>query len=185
MRYARLAPSLVLATVLAACSSLSIDTVWDTQQDFSRLTTYDWAVKQAETGPELPYDLIDRAVRSVVDEELSEKGFQRADERPSFRVTYYVGADEVTAISDAGYYGGGWGAYWGYGWYGSDGINVSQYDESVITIDVLSSDPTVGLVWRGIARAQIEPGISADRLESGIRNAVRKIFEDFPPLVDR
>ena len=184
MRTPRLAPLLVLATTLAACSSLSIDAVWDTQHDFSRLNTYDWAVKQAETGPDLPYELIDRAVRSTVDDELSGKGFRRSDERPSFRVIYYVGTDEVVAISDAGYYGRGWGAYWGYGWYGSNGINVSQYDKSVITIDVISSDPAVGLVWRGIARAQIEPGISADSLESGIRDAVRKILEDFPPPAD-
>ena len=187
MRTARLAPSLVLATTLAACSSFSVfsvNAVWDTQHDFSRLNTYDWAVKQPETGPDLPYELIDSAVRSTVDDDLSGKGFRRSDERPSFHVIYYVGAEEVTAISDAGYYGRGWGAYWGYGWYGSNGINVSQYDESAITIDVISSDPAIGLVWRGIARPQVEPGVSGERLESGIREAVRKILEDFPPPAD-
>ncbi len=184
MRTARLAPSLVLATTLAACSSFSVNAVWDTQHDFSRLNTYDWAVKQPETGPDLPYELIDSAVRSTVDDELSGKGFRRSDERPSFRVVYYVGTDEVVGLTDAGYYGRGWGAYWGYGWYGSNGINVSQYDEGVITIDVISSDPAVGLVWRGIARAEIEPGASARRLETSIRDAVRKILEDFPPPDD-
>ena len=172
-----------LAVVLPACSGATVDSVWDTQFDFSGVNTYDWAPKELETGPELPYDVLDRAIKGAVEQTLGDKGFRQSSENPSFYVTYYVGVEEVTGITDD-YYGYGWGGYWGYGWYGPTGVNVSQYDEGSITIDILSPDASVGLVWRGVASGTVDDGIRQNRLERVVRRAVDKILEDFPPPED-
>jgi hypothetical protein len=171
----------LLVLMACACAGRNPDVAWDALYDFSSLRTYDWAPKEAETGPNLPYDAIDRAVKRIVDEEMRASGFVLSSDNPTFRLTYYVGVDEIAAIEDEAYYGPGWGAYWGYGWYGPIGVNVSQYDRNTITLDVLSTDPGVGLVWRGIARTNLLPNTSPERVEGAVRSALRDVLEDFPP----
>ena len=169
----------VLVALLAssACVRRHIDSVWDTQFDFAGLNTFDWAEKEPETGTDLQYESLDTAIRAVVDRHLTAAGFTRSSNNPSFLVTYYIGVDEVVLLQ-SGYYGRGWGGYWGWGWYGPVGLNVSQYDAGTITIDVVSSDPVLGLIWRGIARAELQ----ASPQNSGkVESALREILADFPP----
>ena len=177
MRKALRIAALVALLALPACSGSHIDAVWDTQFDFAGLATFDWAVKEPETGADLQYGSLDTAIKTVVDRHMIAAGFTRSSNDPSFLVTYYIGIDEIVLLQ-AGYYGPGWGGYWGWGWYGPVGLNVSQYDTGTITIDVLSSDPALGLIWRGIARAELLPSSQ----DSGkVDGAIRKILEDFPP----
>jgi len=180
MRVVKLVMVAVLVVTLSACISITVDRTWDSRVDFAGVSTYDWAPKESETGPDLPYADIDRVIREAVDEKLADKGYLLSSDNPTFRVTYYVGVEEVTAITED-YYGRGWGGYWGYGWYGATGVNVSQYDQASITIDILSSDPEPGLVWRGIGRGAIDPGARPRRMERGIQLAVDRIFDEFPP----
>ena len=107
-------------------------------------------------------------------------GFRRSSNNPSFLVTYYVGSEEVARLQES-YYGPGWSGYWGWGWYGPAGLNVSQYDAGTITIDMLSPDSAVGLIWRGIARAELLP---SSQNSGKIDDAIGKIFENFPPEDD-
>mgnify|MGYP001157113646 FL=1 len=163
-----------------ACSGGHIDTVWDTQFDFAGLNTFDWAAKEPETGAALQYGSLDTTIRTVVDDHMRAIGFRRSSNNPSFLVTYYVGNEEVVGLQES-YYGPGWSGYWGWGWYGPAGLNVSQYDAGTITIDMLSPDPAVGLIWRGIARAELLP---SSQNSGKIDDAIGKIFENFPPEDD-
>jgi len=181
MRKSRFFVAVLLVLALAACAGANANTVWDTHYDFSAPLTFDWATKVPEIGPDLPYDAIDRAVKTAVEAELSAAGFTQSSANPSYRLTYYVGVEEVTRISNASYYGPGWGASWGFGWHSSAGANPSLYDEGTITVDMLSSDPAEGMVWRGRAASQIDGTMSADRVENAVRDSVRALFSDFPP----
>lgn len=172
---------LLLGATAAACTGGNVNVAWDRHYDFAGLRTYDWAPKEPEAGPDLPYDAIDRAVKSVVDAEMRAVGFTRSSDTPTLLLTYYVGVEEVGEIDDGAYYGPGWGASWAHGWYGPTGVNVSQYGPASITLDVLSPDPAVGLVWRGIADTDLLPRIPADRVEGAVRGALRDILDDFPP----
>ena len=180
MRNARLVVAALLLASLPACLSIAVDRAYDPRFDFATASTYDWAPKYPETGLELPYDLIDSALREAVDETLADKGFVRSSEDPSFLVTYYVGSEEVTEITED-YYGYGWGGYWGYGWYGPTGVNVSQYDQTSITIDILSSGLDSDLVWRGIGKGTINLTARERRVNRIIRRTVGEIFKKFPP----
>lgn len=183
MRNVKLAIATILLVSVSACASVAIDRAYDPSFDFVGSTTYDWAPKQPEAGPELPYAELDRVVRQAVDRALADKGFRRSAENPSFLVTYYVGVEEVTEITED-YYGYGWGGYWGYGWYGPTGVNVSQYDEGTVTIDILSTEPGGGLVWRGIGRGSINVTSAGRRMEGSVGRAVRDILDKFPPDID-
>ena len=177
MRKALPIAALVALLASPACSGSHIDAVWDTQFDFVALNTFDWAAKEPETGGDLQYGSLDTAIKTVVDRHMIAAGFTRSSNNPSFLVTYYIGVDEIMALQD-GYYGRGWGGYWGWGWYGPVGLNVSQYDAGTITIDVLSSNPALGLIWRGIARADL---LSSPQDSGKVDDAIRKILKDFPP----
>ena len=179
----RKAFQIAVVTVLlvsTACAKSNIDTVWDTQFDFAGLNTFDWAPKEPEGGADLQYASLDTTIKTAVDRHMNERGFNRSSTDPSFLVTYYVGVEEVVRIQQ-NYYGRGWGGYWGWGWFGPAGLNVSQYDVGTITIDVLSPDPAIGMIWRGIARAELAP---ASQSSGKVDGAIRKIFEDFPPAED-
>jgi len=165
--------------LLPACSSVNPDTAWDPYFEYDGARTYDWAPKVPETGPDLPYDAIDRAVKRFVDSELQTSGYTRSSDNPVFRVTYYVGVEEIEALTNEAYYGPGWGAYWGRGWDGPIGPNLSLYDDGTVTVDIMSTDPAIGLVWRGIARAEITTAMSADRVESAVEGALEDLLEDF------
>lgn len=181
MRKSRQLIALLVLMALSACSANKVDTAWDTHYDFAGLRTYDWAPKEPEAGADLPYDVLDRAIKRAVEAEMSAAGFALQPSNPSFRLIYYVGVEEVTRITNTAYYGPGWGASWGYGWFGPSGVNVSQYDQGTITLDVLSSDPSVGLIWRGIAAALLYTAMSPQQMEDAIQAAVRELLEDFPP----
>lgn len=169
--------ALVALLGLAACAGSHIDTVWDTQFAFIGLNTFDWAPREPEAGAGAQYGSLDTVIRGVVDRHMAAAGFTRSSNNPSFLVTYYIGIEEVARLQES-YYGRGWGGYWGWGWYGPVGLNVSQYDTGTITIDVLSPDPALGLIWRGIARAELRPSSPGS---GKLEGAIRKVLEDFPP----
>ncbi len=177
MRKALRIAALVALLASPACSGSHVDAVWDTQYDFAGLNTFDWAAKEPETGDDLQYESLETSIKTVVNRHLIAAGFTRSSNNPSFLVTYYIGVDEVVLLQDS-YYGRGWGGYWGWGWYGPVGLNVSQYDTGTITIDMLSSDPALGLIWRGIARADLQ---ASPQNLGKVDGALRKILEDFPP----
>ena len=177
--------ALLVLALFGACSSRNLNVAFDHYYDFDALQTYDWAPKNPETGPDLAYDAIDRAVKNAVDARMRQAGYTLSSDQPSFRIIYYVGVEEVGELTEEAYYGPGWGSYWGYGWDGPAGLNMSQYDRGTITLDVLSSDPGIGLVWRGLAYPEISPGMSANRLEGAVRSALEEILEDFPPRFER
>ena len=173
--------ALVVLLALPACATSHIDTVWDTQFAFVGLNTFDWAPQEPEVGGEMQYGSLDTAIRGVVDRHMAAAGFTRSSDSPAFLITYYIGIEEVARLQKS-YYGRGWGGYWGWGWYGPVGLNVSQYDTGTITIDVLSPDPALGLIWRGIARAELQPSSQGS---GKVEGAIRKVLEDFPPAEER
>ena len=52
-------------------------------------------------------------------------------------------------------------------------MNASQYAPGSITIDAVSVEPGIGLVWRGIAAARVDTESSPQRIERAIRDTVR------------
>lgn len=182
MRKLRYLIALLLLTSAAACLfGAARTTAWDPLYAFDNGRTYDWAPKQPESGPDLPYEQLDAAVKRAVDGHMRTAGFTLSSAEPRFLVTYYLGVEEVGQITDEAYYGPGFGAYWAIGWFGPAGLNVSQYDNGTVTVDVLSSDPSIGLVWRGLARSDIVPSMSPQRMVSAVESAVRDVMVGFPP----
>jgi len=170
--------ALLLLTILAACSPLTVRTDHDTTADFSRLRTYGWLQKPSDAprDPRIDNDLLDSRVHSAVNDELASKGFTESA-TPDFRVTYHVMIQNQLDVQSFpvsyGYGLGRMGAM-------STDVRVEQYEVGTLLLDVVDSS-TNELVWRGSAQARIDPSRTPQERTKLIRGAVHDMLAQFPP----
>ena len=164
-----------------ACSTVRVSTDYDPSVEFARLQTYDWLDERSgvEGDREDVRGLLDRRIRSAVEDELSGKGLSRDDAAPDLLVTYQLAVDTKLDI-DTLHTGLGYGR----GWYGG-GLATSQtivreYDEGTLLIDLV--DPASRqLVWRGTGVSRVRDAKSPEQREEIVRDTVSRILESFPP----
>jgi hypothetical protein len=170
--------ALLLLPLVAACSSITVRSDYDTAADFSKLRTYGWLQKPSDLprDPRIDNDLIDSRVRSAVNDELWTKGYTESP-NPDFRVTYHVMLQskfDVQAFPVSYGYGlGRVGAM-------STDVQVSEYEMGTLLLDVVNS-ATNDLVWRGSAQARVDPNRTPQERTKRIREAVHEMLEQFPP----
>ena len=168
---------------VSGCSSLQVSRDYDAARDFSVLRTYAWQHDmQPETGdPRIDNNLLDERVRRAVNDTLKNKGFRRADRgEADFLVAYF--RNYRSRISGGSWnVGAGRGSYGRYGsvGYGSD---ISQYDQSILTIDILSPDNNK-LIWRGVGIRTSYEGSSPGKMTRIVNKSVEKILKKFPPTI--
>jgi len=156
------------AALLASCSSLSTNFDYDTSHDFSGLHTYSWTDKQDDS-----LDL--KRVHEAVDATLSQRGFQLSDSKPDFQVAAHISRQDKLRVTDWGYT---------YGprnyWYGGHDVDVTQYQEGTLILDVV--DPTKKqLVWRGTASRPVDGSWTPEDRDEIALEAVQALLAEFPP----
>jgi hypothetical protein len=162
--------------VLGACSSLNVNTDWNTTIDFTKYKTFDF---KADT---LPYSTFTQErLRSTIENTLKSKGVTRSQTNPDLILIYRVNLSsttQYTTVSSGGYgYGPAWGGYGGYG-----GVGVSQTTATEIPLGALTIaivDPKLNqLVWKSEADAQLSDSESNAQL---VQDAIKQMFAQFPP----
>lgn len=183
---AGLAIAFVILFGLSACETLRVGSDYDRGTDFAGYHSFTWLPRE-DYGVRNPL-VIERA-RDAIQKRLEEKGYTHATDPESadFAVDFTIGARERTDIRTYpapyrgpwGWYGPGW---WGYP-YWSTGVDVRQYREGVLAIDVFDGR-THRPVWHGWAR---KPLTRKDMEESGqsIQQAVDAVLARFPPTDER
>ena len=173
---------LVVSTLaFAACSGIKVSTDYDPDVDFSALRSYAWLDDRSgiEGDRADVTSLLDRRVRSAVDETLPGKGLaQVARDEAEVLVSYHFGIEtklDVNTIHSS--YGYGRGRY---GARGSSQTTVKEYEEGTLLIDLI--DPaSKQLVWRGAGQARIRRSTTPEQSEERVRQAVAMILAEFPP----
>jgi len=108
---------------------------------------------------------------------LAAKGYTKGTS-PDFQIGYnasVVGKQTVQMMN----------TYYGYapGWYASGTMATAQvyeYKEGTLVIDIV--DPAARkLIWRGSAQAELNRNPSTEEKKRKADEAVKKIFEQFPP----
>ena len=137
--------STIVAFLVSSCASVNnVTTDYDVSTDFSKYTTYNFwdDVKQNdEENPE--YDQLDeRRIKEAVARALETKGFAYTDENPDLLANVRIMVKtrrNATTINP----------YWGYwGWGGTNNININEYEEATIIVDIVDAERNV-LVWQG------------------------------------
>lgn len=166
---------LVLAAVLflsGACGgpSVSVNFDYDTEYDFSGMKNYAYLpIKSIGTVSELKV----RRFVDALNNELQSQGYQLSAEEPDFLIALHSSTAEKVDVTDWGY---------GYGrWYGGyRNIDVTQYTEGTVLVDIV--DPsTRQLVWRATARSAVDDSMNPDQRNQRFAGIAARLFANFPP----
>lgn len=152
---------------LSACTTLRTTSDYDRSVDFSHFHTFTFKDVQADKT-----ELGDRRVKRALEAELLSKGIRRDDEHPDLWVVYHlrVGRGPALYTYDAG---------WGYGWGWRAGY-VRPIPVGTLLVDLVDRHAKE-LVWRGTATDIVDIDATPAEKEEDLRNAVGKMFQDFPP----
>jgi hypothetical protein len=164
--------TLVTAILLVRCSTISVMQDYDPEYDFSKLKTFGFLPIPEDAGID---QLNANRFGDAIKNEMTAKGYT-VSEKADFGVALLFGKQTKTNITSYGY---GYGPYWGrYG--GTTNIDVSQYDEGTLIIDVIDMAKKE-LVWRGTGTGAIDPNATVEERTANINNAVAQILAQFPP----
>jgi hypothetical protein len=163
--------------VLAGCSTISVNQDYDSEYDFLKLKTFGFIPLSSDAGiDQLSADKLGNAIKT----ELLAKGYALSD-KADFGVALMFSSKTKTNIQSYGY---------GYGYYGRPvyggmgGVDVTQYDEGTLVIDVVDMAENK-LVWRGIGSGTMSQSPTVEERTAKINKAVAQILEQFPPSLEK
>ncbi len=173
----RIAPSAVVIWLIAIVAANAGPTVdYDKSIDFTKYKTYAWKEGTPAANP-LNEDRVHKAVNAA----LAQDGLKEVEgEADCYVYTHTTGKGAQSVSIDHFGYGGyyGWGG-WG-GAYGTTSVNVSNYIEGTLLVDIVDGG-TKQLAWRGLASKALFPDTKPEKVEQIINKAVTQMFAKFPP----
>lgn len=165
-----------------ACSSVKVRQDFDNEADFASLQTYHWIAKP-DTENIAPAKkrrraFLNQEIKKAVDSDLAARGYRLNSTNPDFLVISHIDVSDKLNLTDWGYnYSGSW-SYWGLG--GQD-MDVQQYREGVLIIDMVNA-ASKQLIWRGVAQKALPEKLpSPEEMSKNINKIVAKILKEFPP----
>jgi hypothetical protein len=161
--------------LLLGCSSLTVNHDFDPDADFAAYRTYAWASQSQSSSEAGASDLVMQRVRRAVDAELQKEGLSRVEAEPDLLVASHTGVKDKINVTDWGYTYGDY--YWGWG---GRQIDVYQYQQGTLVVDLIDYG-SKELVWRGWAQKTLDENPTPERMDRTIQDAVKKIFERYPP----
>ncbi len=171
---------LAAATLVSSCTSVSVDSDFDHDIDFSKYKTFAWYDhSNSKYKPQHANQIVDARIHRAIASELLGKGFtQTAPDTADLLITYFTSTEQKIDVYHSGYgYGYGyWGGYWGpYGGYPT--TSVSQYDVGTLVLDLIEREKN-DLVWRGMIQKALS---RSDSSEQKIKKHVARLLSGFPP----
>ncbi len=180
---ARLLPVSVIVFIISACSGIQVSQDFEQGFDFSGLKTFAWQPNENNEWGLTNNDLVDRRIRSAIENTLTTQQFNRDDaDNPDFLVSYDLAVEQ--RINSSNVSGGVSMGRSSRGRHGSIGIStgsqISTYDQGTLLIDVVdvASDK---LVWRGVSSQALPDLSDPQRLTDRINETVEKVLAQFPP----
>ena len=152
--------------------------------DFSKFHTYSWGSGVPAKNP-----LIDRQIRTSLEEQLTAKGLRRVEEGGDLSIIHIVAVDTDIKVATAGWVTTG-------NWMSQNitGISVTSqmWDVQVGRLVVCFFDASgKNLLWRGVAKTTLDKKSNkrnvmdamsedAKKVEKKIRKSLEKMFKQYP-----
>jgi hypothetical protein len=168
---------IALLMLVSLVQAQKVTVQYDKKTDFSRYKTYSWMPHQASAHPFLALDVF-----GAIDHQLQAKGLQKMDKGGDLVVNGYGSLSEGMNVSyDVDVYAAP-GLDGAINWANGTprpGNSTSVYvDKGTLVVDIADRQ-TKGLLWRGIAKAKIDPEQVEKSFEIA-EKAVAKMFRDYP-----
>ena len=169
--------SLAIVALLAGCSSMTIQTDFSDEADFSAFETFkiiDSDRSVASTNP-LAHDRILAKIRR----EMIASGFTEAEGDADVNVTYFAAVRERLVFNTTYTGGAGWGRYGrGRVGMGTATTRATSYEAGTLVIDVWERGRNA-LIWRGVISDTLSTNPEKNRKK--LDRGMARVFEDFPP----
>jgi hypothetical protein len=175
--------ALAAAAMLGACSSVTVNTDWNTTLDFTQYKTYAWL---PDTVDKDLSPFAQQNIQSAIDGELQKHGLSKVTSDPNLYITFRAHMSsytQYTTVSTGYGYGGGWGGWGCYGCMGGAYGGVSTTSAQQIptgNLIVVLVDPKKNeMVWRSNAKADIASDMAGRQQQ--LQSAMEQMFQGFPP----
>ena len=174
MKYVKILPLLLL--IITSCSSVKVATDYDTKANFNEYKTFAFYKPGIDKAP--ISDLDKKRIMRAVEAELIAKGMSKSS-NPDVLISLFTKSRERVNINDNNWgYGYGWG--WNpWMWNGANRLNVNQYTEGTLFLDVIDANKKE-LVWQGIGTGALSLR-DVERKEEKIKEFVKEILSKYPP----
>ena len=164
---------LILMGLAVSCSTTyGVLYDYDTNVNFASLKTYDWLPITENANID---SLIIERVKSAVNAELQAKGLMMTSNDPDFLITERLGKIDTVQVTNYGY------SYAPHSMYRSPGKTATyEYEEGSLILDFVDAK-SKKMIWRGVAKAEVQNVNTPEKREKRINEAVQKILNNFPP----
>jgi hypothetical protein len=166
---------LFLLFVVAACSSIRVNSDYDKQVDFTPYKTYAFhktGIDKAEIS-----DIDKKRILRSIDETMIAKGFSKS-ETPDLLISFFTKEREEVNVNQ---FNAGWGYGWGWGWnpflWGGN-TTVTRHSEGTLFIDIIDAKKKE-LIWQGEGEGVLTK--DTHKKDEMIKEFVTKILEQYPP----
>ncbi|CAM1363996.1 conserved exported hypothetical protein [Tenacibaculum litopenaei] len=171
MRVSKLFLIPVWMLLMVSCSSVRVTTDYDTQVDFAKYRTFAFYKTGIDKAP--ISDLDKKRIMRAVESELLAKGMRKSS-NPDVLVSLFTKSRERINVNDNRF-----GGFWYPWYYGPNQMNVSQYTEGTLFIDLLDAKKKE-LVWQGVGTGALRM-TDVRRKERRIKEFVKEIMAKYPP----
>jgi len=188
----RLSLLLLIGLILTSCAAPAPMIDFDPSYNFTQDRTFAFISEHPlmkGAGAEVSNPMIEGRLVQITENILVARGFTKVSnpEEAHLAVGFTLGGREKIQVDSypefyrGGYGGWGWGRgyYGGYGGYGGQSVDVRQYTEGVLSVDIY--DPQERRpVWHGRATGQITKKMQENPTPA-LEKALGNIFATFPP----
>ncbi len=174
MKTIKIIPILFLF-LLSACSSIRVDSDYDSHVDFSQYKTYAFhknGIDRVQVS-----ELDKKRILHAIDNALSQKGMTKS-ETPDLLVNIFTKEREQLDVNQ---FNMGWGYGWGWGWnpyFWGGNSYVSSSTQGTLYIDLIDAKKKE-LIWEGQGIGTLTE--NKREKEKQINEFVSKILAQFPP----
>lgn len=173
----------VALAALAGCASgPKIRVNQDPAVSMTQYRTFNY-VEQLGTDRSGYESLVSTTLKDATTAELTKRGYQLA-ENPDFLVNFSGKLDDKLRVSSTPAMGAPYGYYgyrrgWYDPWYGYDTVDVDQYTQGTLNIDIVDAKAK-RLVWESVAVGRVTEEVR-ENLSTRLREVVPQMLEKFPP----
>jgi len=173
----------LLVFVTGGCASIQTASEQSPDVDFREYSTWDWIESQRPPNwapPNSDEPEFGEYIRGAIEGLMTERRYTRQGQSPDLRVDFHVTSqDMVNATVVNNYYGESWYPQYRIGLPGFQGVYQDRWEEGALLVLVFD-DKTKELVWRGIARTEVNAQGPIDEIMETIDKAVDKLLKKLP-----
>jgi hypothetical protein len=173
-------------TIIGGCATVQVGSDYDRSANLANYHSFALMKREHHGTNAATNPLVVQRAEDAIKAELQRKGYPLTTDSAAadFIVDFTIGSQERTDINSYPdpYVGPGWG--WGRGgWWGGpywgDNLDVRQYREGTLSIDIFDAR-THRPVWHGWAKKELSRS-DTEHSEEPIRKAVASVLAKFPP----